>query len=146
MNYSPTKWLKFDLDYANSAAYFTRPDDDGGRRVPEAIKQVLSASVTVHDLHGFYGSLRLRYFGPRDLISTGAAQSKATLLLNLGLGYQFNKHWSITTDIFNLLDRRDHDIDYFYTSQTSPGTAPQTEDHFHPVEPIQARFALTMKF
>ena len=81
--YTPRKWLTFDLDYANSIARFTSPDADGGRRVPEAIRQVLTAGLNVHDLHGFSAGLHLRYFGPRDLISTGAVQSKETLLLNL---------------------------------------------------------------
>ena len=69
---------------------------------------------------GFTASLRLRYFGPRNLISTRAVKSEETILLNLGLGYQFNKTWSVSADIFNLMDRRDHDIEYYYTSRTTP--------------------------
>ena len=33
-----------------------------------------------------------------------------------------------------------------FTMQTTPGGAPNEEIHFHPVEPIQARFALTARF
>ena len=144
--YSPTRWLTLDLDYANSAAHFIRPDSDGGTDVPEAIQQVLAAGVTVHDLGGFSASLRLRYFGPRNLISTGAAKSDETILLNLGLGYEFNKTWSVSADIYNLMNRRDHDIDYYYTSRATPTATPVTQIHFHPVEPIQARFAVTARF
>ena len=50
--YSPTKWLTLDLDYADSAAHFIRPDSDGGTAVPEAIQQVLAAGVTLHDMWG----------------------------------------------------------------------------------------------
>jgi outer membrane receptor protein involved in Fe transport len=144
--YTPTTWLTFDFDYADSVARFTEPDADGGTSVPEAIQQVISAGITAHDLHGFSSSLRLRYFGPRDLISTGAFRSAETILLNLHLGYEFNKHWSISADIFNLLDRRDHDIDYAYESRVTPDAVPFTQIHFHPVEPIQARLALTARF
>ncbi|HVY68723.1 MAG TPA: TonB-dependent receptor [Verrucomicrobiae bacterium] len=144
--YTPLKWLAFDLDYANSIARFTEADSDGGTHVPEAIEQVLTAGVTVHDASKFTTSLRLRYFGPRDLISNGSFRSGETLLLNLHVGYQISKHWHLAADVFNLLDRRDHDIDYAYESRTTPGGAPATEIHFHPVEPIQARFSLSARF
>jgi len=46
----------------------------------------------------------------------------------------------------NLLNRRDHDIDYAYTSRVTPTVAPVFQDVYHPVEPIQARVALTARF
>ncbi len=74
-------------------------------------------------LHGFSASLRLRYFGPRDLTSDGMYQSSETILLNAEAGYQINKTWRISAEFLNLLDRRDHDIDYAYTCRLTP-TAP----------------------
>ena len=144
--YAVARWLDLDFDYANSIARFTRPDSDGGTRVPEAVGEVISAGITAHDLRGFSSSLRLRYFGPRDLISTGTARSGETVLLNLHLGYALNRHWTLSADVLNLLDRRDHDIDYYYESQMTPSSAPSTQIHFHPVEPIQARVAVTARF
>jgi len=144
--YSPKKWLTLDFDYANSSAHFVRPDADGGTEVPEAIRQVVSAGITLHDSKSFSTSLRLRYFGPRYLISTADATSAETLLLNWNLAYHFNKTWSFSLDIFNLLDRRDHDIDYYYQSRVSPNSVAMTQTHFHPVEPIQARFGLVARF
>ena len=144
--YSPTKWLTFDFDYANSVAHFVRPDADGGTGVPEAIRQVLAAGITLHDARHFSTSLRLRYFGPRNLISTSKANSAETILLNWNASYHFNKTWSVSVDIFNLLDRRDHDIDYYYQSRVASGGGAVTQTHFHPVEPIQARFGLSARF
>lgn len=144
--YTPTKHLAFDLDVAKSIARFTEPDEDGGTHVPEAIDTVISAGATLHDWNGFTASLRLRYFGPRDLISTGDFKSQETILLNLLLGYQFNKTWSIQAEVLNLLDRHDHDIDYAYESRVTPSSTSLTQIHFHPVEPIQTRFALTAHF
>ena len=152
--YSPAEWLTLDLDYANSRARFIRPDSDGGTEVPEAIQQVLAAGVTVHDAGGWSTSLRLRYFGPRNLISTAAVKSEETILLNWDAKYQINKTWSAGVEIFNLLDRRDHDIDYYYASATTRaagvaaagGATPLSQVHFHPVEPIQARFSVTARF
>ena len=151
--YTPLEHLAFDFDLANSRARFTTvdgddaaPDSPGGNHVPEAVGLVISSGVTLHHLRGFSASLRLRYFGPRDLTSDGLYRSKVTALLNAGVGYQINKSWRISAEFLNLLNRRDHDIDYAYDSQVSPTAAPAFTDVFHPVEPFQVRFGLRRTF
>jgi len=151
--YTPAKHLAFDFDCADSIARFTSVDaadaaqgSPGGTRVPEAVGVVVSSGITLHDLHGFSASLRLRYFGPRDLTSDGIYRSNETLLLNAEAGYQINKTWRISAEVLNLLDRRDHDIDYAYESRVTPSAQPAFQDVFHPVEPIQVRFGLTATF
>jgi TonB dependent receptor/Carboxypeptidase regulatory-like domain/TonB-dependent Receptor Plug Domain len=147
--YSPLEHVTFDFDLADSVARFTTIDEEdaapgsaGGTRVPEAVQWVISSGVTLHDFKGFSASSRLRFFGPRDLTSDGIYRSSATLLLNAEVGYQINKTWRISADFLNLLNRRDHDIDYAYLSQITPTAAPAFTDVFHPVEPFQARFGL----
>ena len=49
----------------------------GGKLVPEAVQVVISSGITLHDYRGFSSSLRLRYFGPRDLTSDGIYRSHA---------------------------------------------------------------------
>jgi outer membrane receptor protein involved in Fe transport len=151
--YTPLEHVAFDFDLANSKALFSEideddaaPDSPGGRRVPEAVGLVIASGITLHDLKNFSGSLRLRYFGPRDLTSDGIFRSKTTALLNAGVGYQINKTWSLSAEFLNLLNRRDHDIDYAYTSQITPTAAPAFTDVFHPVEPFQVRFGLHFQF
>jgi outer membrane receptor protein involved in Fe transport len=90
--------------------------------------------------------LRLRYFGPRDLTSDAIYRSNATALLNGEIGYQIGERWRISAEFLNLLNRRDHDIDYAYTSQSAPTAAPAFTDVFHPVEPFQVRLALRRTF
>ena len=107
---------------------------------------MISSGITLHDYRGFSSSLRLRYFGPRDLTSDEIHRSKATALLNAGVGYQINKRWRVSAELLNLLNRRDHDIDYAYTSQITPTAAPAFTDVFHPVEPFQVRFGLGRTF
>ena len=87
--YTPTEHLAVDFDLANSRAQFTEIDGDdaapnsaGGKRVPEAVGVVISSGITLHDYKGFSSSLRLRYFGPRDLTSDGIFRSNQTVLLN----------------------------------------------------------------
>ena len=57
-----------------------------------------------------------------------------------------NKNWRFSMEFLNLLDRRDHDIDYAYTSQITPTAAPAFTEVFHPVEPFQVRFGLRRTF
>ena len=122
------------------------PGSPGGKRVPEAVGVVISSGVTLHDYKGFSASLRLRYFGPRDLTSDGIYRSNSTVLLNAEVGYQINKTWRVSAEFLNLLNRRDHDIDYAYTSRITPTAAPAFTDVFHPVEPFQVRFGLQFRF
>ena len=151
--YTLTKYVAFDLDVADSIARFTSTDEGdaapgspGGTRVPEAVGVVISSGITLHDWYGFSSSLRLRYFGPRDLTSDGIYQSNKTILLNAEAGYQINKTWRVSAEVLNLLDRRDHDIDYAYEYRVAPASTSGFGDVFHPVEPIQVRFALTARF
>ena len=143
--YNLTKRLTLDADFSFSHAEF-RDSDPTGNHIPGSIESVIAAGITYRADNGFYGSLRLRYFGPRPLIEDDSFRSKETILLGAQFGYQFNKTWTLSAEIFNVLNRRDHDIDYAYESRVRPGDAPSTQIHFHPVEPIQARFALTARF
>ncbi len=158
--YKLTRHVAFDLDAADSIARFTSNDPadaapispgsttlgPGGNHVPEAVGLVISSGLTLHDFHGFSASLRLRYFGPRDLTSDGEYKSRQTLLLNAEAGYQINNTWRLSVELLNLLDRHDHDIDYAYVSQVTPTSAARFQDVFHPVEPFQARIGLTARF
>jgi hypothetical protein len=151
--YTPLDHLAFDFDLADSKALFTTIDGDdaapgspGGTSVPEAVQWVISSGVKLHDFKGFSASLRLRFFGPRDLTSDGIYRSNSTSLVNAEVGYQISKRFRVSAEFLNLLDRLDHDIDYAYTSRIAPTAAPEFTDVFHPVEPFQARFGLTYRF
>ena len=151
--YTPLEHLALDFDLANSKALFTTidegdaaPNSPGGKRVPEAVGLVISSGITLHDYEGFSASLRLRYFGPRDLTSDGIYRSQATALVNGEVGYRINKKWRVSAELLNLPNRRDHDIDYAYTSRITPTATPAFTDVFHPVEPIQVRFWLGRTF
>jgi len=151
--YTPAKHLALDLDLAESTARFTSmdaadaaPGSPGGTRVPEAIGMVISSGITLYDVNGFSASLRLRYFGPRDLTSDGIYRSDSTMLFNAEAGYQINKTWRIFAEFLNLLDSRDHDIDYAYESRITPTATAAFTDVFHPIEPFQVRVGMTARF
>ena len=107
---------------------------------------MISSGATLHDLRGLTSSLRLRYFGPRDLTSDGLYRSRATALVNAELGYRFREKWKLSAEFLNLLNRRDHDIDYAYTSQITPTATRAFTKVFHPVEPFQVRLSLNRSF
>jgi len=151
--YTALEHWAFDFDLADSRAFFTEVDPDdaapnspGGKRVPEAVGLVASAGATMHDYKRFSASVRLRAFGPRDLTSDGIYQSKATILLNAEVRYRITKKWSFVVEALNLLNRRDHDIDYAYESRITPTADSAFTDVFHPVEPFQVRFGLRRAF
>ena len=151
--YTPQEHWAFDFDMADSRAIFSSIDGDdaapgspGGKWVPEAVGWVIASGVTAHDLKRFSGSLRLRCFGPRYLTSDAIYRSDSTALLNAEIGYQIGETWRISAQLLNLLNRRDHDIDYAYTSQITPTATPAFTDVFHPVEPFQVRIGVRKTF
>jgi outer membrane receptor protein involved in Fe transport len=144
--YSPKSWLTFDADLSVSQGHF-KDDDPAGNKIPGAVKTVVSGGVTVDKLHGVFGSLRLRYFGPRPLIEDDSVRSKATTLLNLEAGYALTPRVRLAVDVFNLLNSTDSDIDYFYTSRLQGEPDGGVDDiHFHPTLPRTARVNLIVGF
>jgi len=148
--YGLTDWLTLDLDVSISRSRF-RDGDPAGNEIPGSIESVVAAGATVHDLGGFFGGLRLRYFGPRPLIEDDSVRSPDTLLLSARLGYQLTETTALRVEVFNLLNRKDSEIDYFYASRlagepSGPDDGGFNDTHFHPVEPISFRVALTTRF
>ena len=143
--YKPTPWLALEFDLSHSYAKFTEADPVGNS-IPGSIATVLATGATVNLPNGVFGSLRARYFGPRPLIEDNSVRSKATTLVNLEAGYKY-KNILAQLDVLNLLNSKDHDIDYFYVSRLPGEPATGVADlHFHPVEPRTVRFSLMYKF
>ena len=161
--YTPTGHWAADLDMADSRAQFTQNDPadaayinpgnsqypvqlSGGKLVPESVKVVISSGITLHDYKGLTSTMRLRYFGPRDLTSDGINRSRATLLLNAEAGYRIGERWRIAADLLNLLDRRNDDITYAYVSRIAPTRPAAFTNVSHPAEPFELRLWLERTF
>jgi outer membrane receptor protein involved in Fe transport len=144
--YRPVPWLSLDLDLALTGAEFT-DQDPAGDQIPGAIEQAVAAGLAFHDLDGFSGSLRWRYFGPRPLIEDDSVRSGSTSLVDFSAGYRFANGLSVAVEVFNLLDRQDSDIEYFYASRL-PGepTGGIDDVHFHPMESRSARLSAAWEF
>jgi len=145
MIYNPLAWLIVDADLALSRARFT-DDDPVGQEIPNAVERVASIGVELRHPNGLRGGLRLRHFGDAPLIEDNSVRSAATTVVNLEVGYEPQKNWKASVSMFNVFNRRDNDITYFYESQLKGEPYPVSDIHFHPVEPRTVRGSVRYSF
>lgn len=144
--YTPRPWLAFDADFAYSQARF-RDTDPAGNRIPGAVEGVVSLGASIDHPKGYFGGLRLRYFGPRPLIEDNSVRSSSTTLVNGRVGYRLKNGYRVAVDAFNLLNAKVSDIDYFYESRLPGEPAGGVADiHFHPSESRSFRLSLSRDF
>ena len=143
--YKPTRWLTIDADIAFARARF-RDFDPVGDRIPGSVEGVASLALAVDDLGPYFGALQLRYFGPRPLIEDNTARSKSTATLNGRIGYKISPKMKIELEGYNLTNRRDAAIDYYYESRLQGEATSVTESHFHPIESRSFRVSLNTTF
>ena len=146
--YKPTKWLTIDADIAFARARY-RDSDPIGNRIPGSIEGVASLALAVDNLGPFFGGLQLRHFGPRPLIEDNSVRSTSTTTLNGRIGYKIAKSLRIELEGYNLTNRRDAAIDYYYNSRlpSEPDDGVGTADkHFHPIESRSFRINLIAGF
>ena len=138
--YIPLPWLPFDLDLAWSRAHF-RDDDRPGRSIPGAVTRVGSFAMTIRDTGPWSATVGLRL--PRSATPDRGRQrhGRVFTLANLRVGYRVSREVQTYLDVFNLLDRRANDIEYYYESRLTGEAAPVADRHFHPVEPRTIRLS-----
>lgn len=143
--YVPVPWLLVDADLAWTRARFA-DFDPAGNRIPNAVDKVGSIAVTVRDLGPWSASLNWRYLGSGSLIEDNSVRSRSSLTTNLRISRKLWPKAELTVDVFNLLDRKLNDIEYFYESQLPGEAAPVADRHVHPAEPRTVRVTLKMGF
>ncbi|MEJ7686161.1 MAG: TonB-dependent receptor [Variovorax sp.] len=143
--YKPFDWLTVDADVSFARARF-KDFDATGSRIPGAVEGVASIALAVDNVGPFFGALQLRYFGPRPLLEDNSVRSKSTATLNGRIGYKINKSARVELEGFNLTNRRDSAIDYYYESRLKDEAVAVNDIHFHPIEPRSFRVTLTMNY
>lgn len=134
-----------DVEYSYADAKFT-DDAPEGNHIPGSIEQVVQAGISADLAGGWFGSLRLRYFGKRPLVEDGSVESDGSTVVNLRAGYR-TPRWTLKMDVLNLFDSDDHDIDYFYASRLPGEGSDGVEDvHYHVLEPRAFRVYATYLF
>ncbi|MFN7713821.1 MAG: TonB-dependent receptor [Curvibacter sp.] len=134
-----------DADLAWTQARFTDGGADGPY-IPGAAARIANIGLTLDALGPWFGALRWRYIGPRPLLEDGSVRSQASQLLNLRVGRRLDTRTRLTLDVYNLLDRRVNDIEYWYSSQLSGESAPVDDRHLHPAEPRTLRVTLKHRY
>ncbi len=143
--YKASKWLSVDADLAFARAR-TRDALPGADRIAGAVEGVGQLAVTVDQLGPWSGALRLRYFGPRPLVDDNSVRSAASLTLNGRIAYKLNKNIKLELEGFNLSNRRDSAIDYFYRSRLKGEAAAHDDIHFHPIESRSLRATVVVNW
>ncbi|MBK6740278.1 MAG: TonB-dependent receptor [Haliea sp.] len=143
--YHLTDAWTLDLEYAYTDARFTDHAPEGDE-IPGSIDQVVQAGVSAELDSGWFGSMRVRYFGERPLIEDGSVKSDDSTVVNLRAGYRL-RQWTMKVDVLNVLDSNDHDIDYFYASRLPGEPSGGVDDlHFHILEPRTVRLYVGYQF
>jgi outer membrane receptor protein involved in Fe transport len=144
--YRVLPWMSFDLDLSFSKARY-RDDEPSGDLIPGSVQSVVVGGVSVDHVGDFYGSVRVRYFGPRPLVDDGSVSSKSSTTLSALVGYEFMPGIRAQVEILNMLNARVSDIDYDYASRLPGEPAGGVDDvHFHPAQPRSARLAIVVGF
>jgi outer membrane receptor protein involved in Fe transport len=143
-------WLALNGNFAFTRARYTDADNGladtepghPGNYIPGAAKVIASGSARLVELDPWSAELRFRFFGRRPLIEDDSVTSRPTAVFDAQVGYRFTEQVKLRLDVFNLLNSRGHDVDYFYASQLPGEAAPVYDIHYHPIEPLSARLSL----
>jgi hypothetical protein len=81
------------------------------------------------------------------LIEDASVKSKSSLTSNLRLSRKMSEDIDVTLDVLNLIDRKNNDISYYYSSRL-PGEplAGVSDVHVHPSEPRTLRLTTRVRF
>ena len=137
-HYVPVSWLLIDADVAWTHARFSTYDPVGDH-IPNSVDQVASLGFTLRDIGAWNAGIQWRYLGSGALIEDDSVRSHSSLTTNLRIGRKLGSRAELTLDVFNLLDRKVDDIEYYYASQLRGEPAPVNDLHVHPGEPRSFR-------
>ena len=143
--WTPAPGINLDVSGAATRARYSG-DPPGGDRIPNALEYVFTAGAIAKLTEDTTAQVSVRHLGPAPLVEDDSARSKNSTIVNLALSHRLGPV-TITGDILNLLESKDNDITYFYTSRLPREPAEGIDDiHFHPVEPRQFRISLRYNF
>jgi outer membrane receptor protein involved in Fe transport len=136
--WSPVHHLLLFADVGSTDARLT-----SGNPVVGSPRWMATGGAAWHDFHGFRGSVRSRYIGPRPLDLS--RMSKAACILDLTVGWEYR--WlAFDLTVENLLNSRWKDAQFYYVSRPTPESPPAAGYHFTPGTPFSARGTLTLQW
>lgn len=161
--YHVNGWLSAEFNAAFTRARFdsdTPPDDLGcgdaapshpcatpiaivGRYVPNSPTNVIDTALTAHRDSGLFGSLRARHFGASPLVEDNSARSPQYTTVDGQIGFLRPAKWLVAVDVFNIVNVKWNDIEYYYVSRLKSEVSPEPDYVVHPGVPrtFRAHFA-----
>ena len=140
----PTEWFTLDGEFAATHARFR--DSGDLDHIPDSVPWMGNVGLTVGKTEGLFANVRARFFAKRPLVEDESVEGRDSFLVNGAVGYR-TERWEVAVECLNLFDRKDNDIEYYYTSRL-PGEPEEGVDdiHLHPTEPRTFRVRATLKF
>ena len=117
-----------------------------GQYLPNSLSQVASMGIALNRGTGLFGGAQLRYLGPAPITQDDTVRSHSSVLVSLDAGYHLSPALTATLSLYNLFNRHDDDIAYYYASRLRSERAPVEDIHFHPAEPRTLRASVAWHF
>ena len=103
-----------------------------GRYIPNSPTNVIDAGITAtQGTTGWFGALKARHFGESPLVEDNSATSPAYTTVDGQFGYQRANQWLVALDVFNILDVKWNDIEYYYASRLKNEPSPVNDYVVH---------------
>ncbi len=141
----PVGGVTLDANLAVTHARYTGHPPEG-QYLPNSLQRIASVELAFDRGAAWFGAARLRYVGAAPITQADSIRSRSSLQVSADVGYRLGPSWDATLAVFNLLNRRSDDIEYYYASQLRGETAPTSDIHFHPGEPISVRAGIRYRF
>lgn len=142
----PGEHLRVDANFAWTRPRFAE-GDPALRHVPNAVQRVAHVALILRQLGPWSASLAWRYIGPAPLTEDNAVRSVRSQTTQLRVQRQIGSSLDLALDVFNLGNRKNNDISYFYTSRVKGESAGGVPDlHVHPAEPRSLRLTARLRF
>ncbi len=143
--WQPAPWFVLDADLAWTQARYADAAA-AGDAIPNAVGQVAQIAATVRERGPWSASLHWRAIGAAPLKEDDSVRSSPSQTWNLRLGYRLHARAELYCDVFNLLDAKVNDIQYYYASRLRTEAASVDDLHVHPGEPRTLRLSLRLRF
>ena len=137
--------VTLDADLAWTHARYTTPQAEG-QYLPNSLEQVVSVGLTLDRGETWFGGARIRYVGAAPVTQDDTIRSRASLQVSAELGYRMTPACTATLSVFNLLNQRADDIEYYYASRLRGEPVPLSDIHFHPTEARSVRVGIRYRF
>lgn len=97
--------LDADLAWTHARYAADNANDDIGNRIPNAVDNVSSFRIAVHDVRAWSSDLKMLYIGGYPLSPDAGLHAPSSLVTHLRLQRQLTPDISLSLDVLNLLDR-----------------------------------------